>query len=114
MRIEVEKNANCAASEEFEFRELSKPRPIRAIRVEESGKEVICDVTGVERGGKFGPAMAVKVTDSGEGFAFLIYGGAWGLRLKPASLAASWDLADRRQWGEPFKLYGSEDDIIYE
>jgi hypothetical protein len=112
MNILVGDNPNSAASEELVFNEIGPRRAIRAIVAEEGGKEVRYEVTAVGEGGRFFTAHAVKVTDSGEGFAFLIYGGEWGIRLRREGSAA-WDLTDRTQWGEPFKLYGSESDIEY-
>lgn len=113
MQIQVEDNPNCGPTEQFVYRELGPARPITAIRAEERGKEVLVDVTGVAGGGRWEPARCVKIADSGAGFAFLIFGGDWGVRLKPRWNQAAWDLSDPKQWGEPFKIYGSEDDIIY-
>jgi len=114
MRIEVEENPNCGGTDEFQYRELGNVRPIKAIRALEREKTVVLEVVGVAKGGAWEDARCVKVADSGAGFAFLIFGGPWGLRLKPEWHKAPWDLSDPKQWGEPFKIYGSEDDIIYE
>ena len=114
MQIEVEESPNGAASEQFVFKELGKPRAVRAIRAEVKGKETVCEVTGVEPGPRWTQTYGIKVADSSEGHAFLIYGGAWGIRLRPEnSVQRSWDFSSGDQWGEPFKVYGSEDDIIY-
>jgi len=89
-------------------------RPILAIRVGEEDKESLCDVVGVGEDGKFTQAFAAKITDSGAGFAYVIYGSSWGLRFRPRAYAdESWDLKNRHQWGEPFKIYGSEEDLVY-
>ena len=115
MQIEVEDNPNCHGSEQFVFNELGKERNVTAIRVEKDGREALCDVTAVDRGGVWVKARCVKVADSSDGHAFLIHGGSWGIRLKPqVSGNGAWDLKAADQWGEPFKVYGSEDDIIYE
>ena len=136
MFIEVEESPNCGSTQQFEYKELGKVRPVRAIIAEESaigtsadsskgadgfaapfgerGKEVLLNVTGVARGGKWVSAQCVKIADSGAGFAFLIFGGEWGIRLKPSRHDEAWDLNDPKQWGEPFKIYGEEKDIIYE
>ncbi len=96
------------------FNELEKPRPVRGIRVLERGGESLHAVTGVSQEGKWTPVHAVKVTDSGAGYAFLIYGGEWGIRLRPEKFAEEpWDLANAHQWGEPFKLYGESHDLVY-
>ncbi len=114
IKIEVEPNPNCRENAEFVFSLLGAPRPIRGVRVGKTGEETDCELTGVDAGGVWVEARAVKVTDSGAGYAYLIYGGGWGIRLKPGSHAEEpWDLSNPRQWGEPFKLYGSADDILY-
>ncbi len=115
MHIAISTNSNCQGSEEFIFKELEKPRKIKGIRVSEDGKDVDCDVVGVNAKGGFVDAFAVKIADSGAGFAYVIYGGGWGVRIRPSFFSDSpWNLADARQWGEPFKIYGSEEDIIYD
>lgn len=113
MQLDIPDNPNCPGSEQFVFQELAAARPVKSIRVGDGPSEEICDVTGVEDGGSFVPATAVKITDSSDGHAFLIRGGQWGIRLRPAG-GGEWDLDDPDQWGEPFKIYGSEADIIYQ
>lgn len=120
MRIEVEDSPNCGGTEQFEYRELGRARPVRGIIAEETGltagghgREVTLDVTGVAKNGAWIQARCVKVADSGAGFAYLIFGGEWGIRLKPSWHKADWDLTDPKQWGEPFKIYGEEKDIVY-
>src|SRR3989338_2379950 len=107
MQIQVEDNPNCPASEQYFFNELAAPRPVRALRVTEGGRDVVREIASVD-----GPASAVKISDSGEGFAYLIYGGKWGICLRPEG-GGPWDLADPEQQGEPFKIYGNADDILY-
>ena len=114
MRIEVEENPNSSASEQFVFSELGPVRAVEAIKVQERGVELRCDVIGVDLGGKFNQAHAVKIADSGAGYAYLIFGGLWGIRLKQERYRGeAWDLKSSNQWGEPFKIYGEEEDIIY-
>ena len=113
MQIEVEESPNCGGTGQFVYRELGAVRPVKAIRAEEKGKEVVLDVTGVAPGGRWAQARCVMIADSGAGFAYLIFGAEWGIRLKPQWHKAGWDLSDPKQWGEPFKIYGDEDDIIY-
>jgi hypothetical protein len=115
VQVEIEANPNCQASEQFMFNELDSPRMIRGIRMEDGGKEYYCAVVGVDPGGKWVPAYAAKITDSGAGFAYIIVGGAWGIRLKPEMhVKEEWDLSNEHQWGEPFKIYGDENDIFYD
>lgn len=114
MQIQVEDNRNCAGSEQFVFNEMAAPRRILGIRVTERGEEVDCDVVGVDAAGNFVEAYAVMINDSGEGKGYLIYGAEWGIRLKLAKYRSKpWDLSGQDQWGEAFKIYGSEEDIIY-
>lgn len=113
MQLQVEENPNAPGSEQFIFKELGKPRPVKAILVAMNGQETLYEVTGVDRGGKWVTAYVIKIADSSEGHAFLIHGGAWGIRLKPLNSDIPWDLSGIGQWGEPFKIYGSEEDIVY-
>ena len=114
MDVEVSVNPNCQGSEQFVFNTLGEPRPVCGLYVREDGGDAECEVIGVDTGGRFVPAHAVKIADSGAGYAYLIYGGRWGLRIRPARFKGeSWDLANPREWGEPFKIYGEESDIIY-
>ncbi len=115
MQLEIETNPNCeGSSQQFMFNELGSARPIVAIRIGEENKESLCDVVGVGEGGIFTQAFAAKITDSGAGFAYVIYGSSWGIRLKPRAYAKeAWDLKNSHQWGEPFKIYGSEEDLVW-
>lgn len=114
MNIEIEPNPNCQESVQFVFNELSPPRPIKGVLAQVKGQETFCEVVGVSARGEWTQAWAVKITDSGEGFAYLIYGSDWGIRLKPATNGTEgWDLKNTHQWGESFKIYGSPQDIVY-
>lgn len=113
MRLEVHDNPNCAGIGEAVFVETGSPRLIKGIRAAVGRADAVCAVAGVGEGGAFGPAYACKVEDSGEGTAFLIFGGAWGIRIKPWDPDEAWDLSNPRQWGEAYKVYGSEEDIFY-
>ena len=113
MFIEIQKNPNCKSGGLFVFEELSEVRPIKGVRAEEGGSEIEYEVVGVDAGGKFVQAYAQKVSDSGSGIGYLIYGGAWGIRLKPKLSVEAWDLASKSQRGESYMIYGSEEDIIF-
>lgn len=110
MLIEICANPNCRFTEQYFFNEIEPAILVTGIKISVAGEDQECDVIGVDENGKFAPAMASKITDSGEGFAFIIYGGAWGLRLRPKKFAhEAWDLGNTHQWGEAFKIYGKED-----
>ena len=114
MHIEIEPNPNCKASGLFVFEELGKARPIHEVKVEIKEGEAFHEVTGVDFGGVFVKAHAQKVADSGSGVGYLIYGGAWGIRLRPKSqFQQIWDLSCSKQHGEGFMIYESEDDLVY-
>src|SRR5689334_14843379 len=101
MQITIESNPNCSSNEQFVYHELSVPRAVRGIRVGADNAEH--DVVGVYEGGEFGPARSIKIADSGNGVAHLIYGGEWGIRLRPRKNASEpWDLKNVKQWGESF------------
>ncbi len=114
MHILIQSNPNCFENQEFVFNELGLPEPIRAILTGDEGKETECDVVGVEAGSLWIQAMVVKIADSSDGIAYMIYGGAWGIRLRPLKFRHEpWDLANKHQWGEPFKIYGKKEDLFY-
>ena len=69
------------------------------------------DVTGWTVSGGPCPALLQKVDDSGDGVAFLLYGGDAGLRFRHAEAAASWAQDASGQWGEPFLIIADPADI---
>lgn len=114
MRVEIPENPNCPPSDEMVFQALGESRPVRGILVGPEGREEPCDVIGVEPGGGWVRATARKIADSGAGYAYLITGGLWGIRLRPSAQGSEpWDLGNPRQWGEPYKIYGNAEDILY-
>jgi len=112
MFIEVEPNPNCEKSDLFVFNEMEGAKPVSALKLIRNGSEITADVTGVDPDGKFVQAFSQKVQDSGAGFGFLIYGGAWGIRLRPAQLQnEKWDLKNSNQWGEAYLVYSDEEGL---
>ena len=110
--IEIGPNSNCEAVEMRVFHDLEPPRPVSRVRLEKTpGTPQWFDVTGWTAAGTTQPAFAVKVDDSGEGVALLIYGGDAGLRLRPAGNPESWSLNHPQQWGLPFILTTDAADI---
>jgi len=109
--LEVAPNPNCDPIERV-FHDLAPARRISRVRLARGADEARwCAVTGWTASGVPCPAVMQKVDDSGEGVAFLIYGGEAGLRLKPAGLSAPWGLDDAEQWGEPFLLVADLRDV---
>ncbi len=113
MRVAVEDNPNCEGAPEQVFAELGPARPLQGIWIEERGERKRLDVVGINASGLVIEARAMKINDSSEGHAYLIYGGAWGIRLRPAGETGAWDMDNAHQHGEPFKIYGDVEDLIY-
>ena len=116
MYLEVDENPNYPASVSMRFKELGPARMIKQLRISDrkSGGE-LCWVTGWCDDPKHPlcPAYAQQVEESGQGMAYLIYGGNWGIRLKPVTLEENWDLSSPNQWGEAFLLIGDPRSIVY-
>ena len=88
------------------FSLLGEPQPIRKlIAANPQGEDIWCDVVGWNEDGP-STAYAVQAEDSGDGVILLIYGGEWGIRLRPEGArpensGEEWDLDSAVQWGEP-------------
>ena len=118
--LSIDPNPNCDAVDGMLYHALESPQLVGRMRVSRQGVEVLCWVTGVEPDGRWVPAHAYKITDSGSGVAYLIAGGAWGLRFAPGlppgragDAPPRWDLRDPAQWGEPYKIYGDTKDLVF-
>ena len=117
MFVEVEDNPNCESSVFLRFKEVGPVRRISHVKIfERTSRGEWCSVVGwcEDADQPVCPAVAQKVEDSGAGFAILIFGGSWGLRLKPESSQDDWDLENREQWGEAYLTIGDERDVRYE
>ena len=60
----------------------TEPAAVAQVLRERGGREVWCDITGLDAAGRPCAAMACLIDDSGEGGCQLVAGGEWGLRLK--------------------------------
>jgi hypothetical protein len=117
MVVEVEPNPNCEQSVYARFKEAGPVR--RAVQVksfERKSEGEWCWVTGWTDNPAHPccPAQAQRVEDSGAGLAYMVFGGIYGIRLKPVSLSEDWDLNSTDQWGEPYLLLADHKDIRYE
>jgi len=111
--LDVEANDNCPYSMQLVFSTLQEPREVRSVKLYLSGPEgALFDVTGWEAGGRPCPARCVMVEDSGQGRAYLVYGGDGGIRYRSAG-SGSWDVSDSRQWGESHSLIAEVEDIVW-
>ena len=116
MFIEVENNPNFDGSYFLRFNELGPPRPLRQIKsYERQSRGEWCDVTGWsdDSDQPLCPAYAQKVDDSGAGATYIVFGGNWGIRLKPEGHSGDWSLYDDEQWGEGYLSVGEERDLRF-
>ena len=113
--VEVESNPNSAMSASQVFRNVTTPFRVAHVRIYEGepGGQ-LCASTGWSSKDNGSPAdvYAVRIEDSSEGEAFLIYGGDWGVRLRPAGSDAAWSHDDAAQWGEPYLVLADAEDIV--
>jgi len=81
----VEANGGCEECA-LRFKMEDEPRAIRTVRwTGDDDRARVCDVFGWSSagGGTAVPAHGCTVEDSGAGAAVLVWGGDWGLRLRP-------------------------------
>lgn len=117
MFLEVEHNPNCDGSYFIRFKDVGPPRRVTHIKsYDRSSRGEWCFVIGWcdDPDKPLCPAYAQRVEDSGSGSAFIVYGGNWGIRLKPERNTKDWDLHDPDQWGEGYLSLGDERDLQYE
>jgi hypothetical protein len=112
--LEVEDNDNCPGLPLMTYQTLGQPTRAAQVRVAgPRGPEELHWVTGwQEDDGSPCPAHYVPVSDSGAGMAYLLYGGDWGIRMKPVSLDEEWSKESSNQWGAPWLLLSEESDIV--
>jgi hypothetical protein len=108
MYVLIEENPN-SSPEERVFAANGAVQTVKRVQTTppQSSDYHWCDVTGVEENGIFVPARAVRVDDSADGTAWLVHGGAWGLRLKLKDSNDAWSLNSDTQWGLPFLVLDS-------
>lgn len=117
MFVEVESNPNCEQSVFARFKEAGPARRVTQVRsYERNPQGEWCCVTGWTDDPEHPlcPASAQLVEDSGAGLAYLVFGGLWGIRMKPVALAEEWSLHSPRQWGEPYLSLADEQDIRFD
>ena len=114
MFIEVDSNPNCESSLFARFKEAGPARKVVQVRsFERRAEGEWCWVTGWsdDPAQPCCPAYGQMVEDSGAGLTNLIFGGIWGVRLKPVSLLEDWSLESTNQWGEPYLSLADSNDI---
>lgn len=114
--IEVEANDNCPMSANQVFKNLTNPVRVVQVKIFEGSPEPqVYDVIGwsSEAAAPTLPAYAAQVEDSSAGTGWLVYGGDWGVRLRPAGSDEDWDLASAAQYGETHLVLADESDLIF-
>jgi hypothetical protein len=113
--IEVEENENCGYMPMLVYEARADPIAVRRARLFEPDRpHGVYAVTGwtSEGSGTPCPAMYVPVSDSGQATAHLVYGGDWGVRLKPGDSDEDWDINSPQQWGEPYLVLTDRADVL--
>lgn len=106
MYLDISACANLPEPVMATFRENGPGRGLRALRLWRDGVWTWCAITGWDAAGAV-PAVIQPIEESGDGVALLVHGGPCGLRLAATGdpeASVRWDLADSRQWGEPFLI----------
>jgi hypothetical protein len=117
MFLEVESNPNCEQSLFLRFKEVGAAKRVKQVRTFERRSEgEWCWITGWsdDENAPTCPAYAQQVEDSGAGMTNLVFGGVYGVRLRPVAVDEEWSLESRNQWGEPYLSLADPKDIRYE
>ncbi len=113
--LEVEENDNCGYMPLMAYEAHRDPAPVSRVVLDEPGRaRGVYLVTGwsSEGGGMPVPAMYAPVSDSGQAVVHLVFGGDWGIRLKPEGYSEDWDIASPNQFGEPYLMLIDESDVV--
>ncbi len=115
--VETEENDNCEWMPLQVYEAHENPRPVRHLRLEDPDHPFgIYEITGwsSEEGGSSCPAMYAPVSDSGQAVVHLVYGGDWGIRLRPEGSTDEWSVTNDSQHGEPYLMLIDGSDLIFE
>lgn len=113
--IEVEENDNSEYMPLLAYEARADAVPITRVRLFEPGRpHGVYQVTGWSSDGSGTPCPATyaPVSDSGQAAVHLIWGGDWGVRLKPEDSDEAWDIDSPDQWGEPYLVLTDTADIL--
>ena len=116
MFLEVESSENFESSLFLRFKDVGPAKPLLQVKLyDRSPRGEWCDVVGWTDD-EIQPhcsALAQLVEDSGAGFAYLIFGGNCGIRMKFAKIKEPWSLESSSQWGESHLLLADLSDIKF-
>ena len=113
--IEVEENENCEYMPLLIYEARADEMPVKKVRLFDSDRpDGSYQVTGwtSDRSGTPCIAKYAPVSDSGQAVVHLVWGGDWGIRLKPDDSEEAWDIDSPNQWGEPYLMLTDETDIL--
>ena len=117
LSIEIEDNPNCSESGSWRFKPLGEARAVVQVKsYDRTDDGEWCRVTGWTDDPRrpHCPARVQPVEESGLGRAYLLYGGAWGVRLKPVDRNEDWSLDSPNQWGAPYLLLADLADFKFD
>jgi hypothetical protein len=112
--VEVEANDNTPMMAQQVYKNLGLPCRVTQVRIYEGEPEgKLHDIVGWSSAGDGTPvdAYAVHIEDSSAGDAYLVYGGDWGVRLRPAGSEEPWAIEDAGQSGETHLVLASDEDL---
>lgn len=105
--LEVEENPNSEYMPLMLYEAHADAIPISQVVLDQPGKPIgVYDVTGwsSEGDGTPCPALYAPVSDSGQAVVHLVFGGDWGIRLRPEDSSEDWSLTSETQFGEPYLM----------
>jgi hypothetical protein len=117
MFLEIENSQNFEGSLFLRFKEVGSAKPLVQVKLyERSAQGEWCDVVGWtdNEAVPLCVALAQPVEDSGAGFAYLVFGGMCGIRLKPVDIDEPWSLESPNQWGESHLLLAEIRDLRFQ
>ncbi len=113
--LEVEDNPNCEYMPQMVYEAHEDPVPVFKVRLEDPGRpHGVYDVTGWSSDNDGSPVAALytPVSDSGQAQVHLVFGGDWGIRLKPEGNEEDWNIDSPDQHGEPYLMFIDGNDVI--
>ena len=113
--IETEENPNCEWMPLQVYESHEESKPVHLIKLEDPnhphGLYEVCGWSSTH-GGTPCPALFAPVSDSGQAVVYLVYGGDWGIRLRPEECEGNWEIGNAYEHGEPYLMLIDGSDIV--
>ncbi len=108
--IEIEENPNCGYLPLRTYSSSGEEQSAPSALLSYAANGEVTEVTGwdPDDGGSPCDVRWLRVGDSGEGESILVYGGDWGVRLRPYPGRTEWSMTAPDQSGEPYLLLAPE------